>query len=362
MACVLKISCGSRIYRVGLEVQPDFEDVDAAVQRVLPGCGAADATFGGDGEAHPLTPDAFEAFLATGRELASGQVVLRLGVSKLCDELPSATRPTLLQSAAPAKAAKLAKSRARGASWAEDERPLDELVAGLQEVPKKGPQRHSKKKGARNSTSPSGAQGADGDPAQAGDDPLAPGRRDPDADRGEERGGSAKPAAVVSMGALDADPGKGAIDLGPGARDPGAVRGESAGERGGSAGTAVVSTGAFEEDPGEDARSAELALEDSAAELAFEDPDEDAIIGLGPPLPKGLRRSSSCPAWALPALAAGAEAPRELPPEPSEVWPPTPDSTPPHSPRLGCQVHWPAAADLLAQQQFVWVPVLLPVF
>lgn len=317
MACVLKIGSGSQIYRVALEGQPDFEAVDAAVRRVLPGCGAADATFGSEGEAHPLTPDMFEAFLATGRELASGQVLLRLGVPEL-REASLATRPTLLQSTAPATAAKLAESRAQGGGWAEDPRPLDELVAGLREVPKKGPKRHSKK-GTRKSTSPSSAQGNDGDPARAGDNSLAPGRRDPDA-----------------------------------------VHGEPAEERGGSAGPAVVSTA--EEDSDEDS-AAVLALVYSAAELALEeDPDEDAAIDLGPPLPKGLRRSSSCPAWTLSPLAAGVEAPSDLPPEPSEVWPPTPDSTPRHSPRLGCQVHWPAAADLLAQQQFVWVPVLLPAF
>jgi len=281
MACVLKVGCGSQIYRVGLEGQPDLEAVDAAVSRVLPGCAAADATFSGDGEARPLTLDAFEAFLATGRELASGQVVLRLDVPKLCEELPPATQPTLLQSPAPATPAKPAKSCTQGASWAEDPRPLDELVAGLQEVPKNG-QKRSKKKGAQKNISPSGAQCAYSDLAQAGYDPLAPGKRD-----------------------LDTD-----------------------------------------------------------CEEFAEDPDED-VPDLGPPLPKELQRSSSCPACAIPQippLAAGIAAPQDLPPEPSEVWPPTPDSTPQHSPRFDYQMDCSMAADLLPQQQFVWVPVLVPVF
>ncbi|CAK0820223.1 unnamed protein product, partial [Prorocentrum cordatum] len=75
------------IYRVVIEGRPDFEGVDVAVRRVLPGCGAADATFSSDGgEAHPLTPHSVEAFLATGRALASGQVVLRLDVPEVCEE------------------------------------------------------------------------------------------------------------------------------------------------------------------------------------------------------------------------------------------------------------------------------------
>jgi hypothetical protein len=297
MSCVLKISRGSQLFRVVLEGQPDFGAVDAAVQRVLPGCGAADAVFGGDSEAHPLTLDAFGAFLATGRELASGQVVLRLDVPELREELHSATRPTLLQSEAPAMPDKLAKSRTQGASWAEDTRPLDELVAGLQEAPTSGPKKRSKKRGTQKSTSPSGGQGANSDLAQVGDDPLAPGKRDPDTDCGE-----------------------------------------LAEECDSSAEFAVISTCTSEEDS-----------------------DEDALDP-GPPLPNELQRSSSCPAWAIPPLAAGIAAPQDLPPEPSEVWPPTPDSTPQNSPRFDYQMDCSMAADLMAQQQFVWVPVLVPVF
>jgi len=298
MACVLKIGRGSQLYRVGLEEQPDLEAVDAAVSRVLPGCGAADATFSGDGEAHLLTLDSFEAFLASGRALASGQVVLRLDVPELFEELPSAAQPTLLQSAALATPAKLAKSGTHCVSWAEgpaeeDQRPLDELVAGLQEVPKNGLKKRCKKKDTQKSTSQSGAQGANSDLAQVGDDPLAPGKRDPDTDCGE-------------FAEAECD---------------------------------VISTSSSEEDPDED--------------------DLDP----GPPLPDELRRSSSCPACAIPHLAAGIAAPQDLPPpEPSEVWPPTPDSTPQHSPRFDYQMDCLMAADLLTQQQFVWVPVLVPVF
>mmetsp|Transcript_30054 Transcript_30054/g.78686 ORF Transcript_30054/g.78686 Transcript_30054/m.78686 type:complete len:258 (-) Transcript_30054:25-798(-) len=257
MASVLKIGRGSQIYRVVIEGRPDFEGVDVAVRRVLPGCGAADATFSSDGgEAHPLTPHSVEAFLATGRALASGQVVLRLDVPEVCEELSSATRPTLLQSAAATTPAKLAKSRA---SWAEDPRPLDELVAGLQDVRDIRLKKSSERKDVQNNTSLSGARGACSGLAQACDDPCAPGKRDPDTDCGdcaEERGSSAE----------------------------------------------------------------------FAARSASSSDDED------------------------------------LPPEPAEVWPPTPDSTPQHSPRFDYQMGCSMAADLMAQQQFVWVPVLVPVF
>jgi len=284
MACVLKVARGDQIYRVVLERSPDFAAVGAAVQRVLPGLTASDTTFSSGGAAHALTLDAFEAFTATGKKLASGQVVLRLDAPKLSEELTSSSPPARPQAATPTPARSRAAPRA---SWEEDPRPLDELVAGIQ-----------------------------GSPEGAGNGPKA----------------DATAAAAPATGDV---------------RAPAANR---------------------------QARTVSMKLTaDNASDDEEEEPDsvEENPGPTCPRLPKELQRSSSCPAWALvpepqEKLAADpAEQPtQDLPPEPSEVWPPTPDSTPLNSPRpeIPSVDYRMEMDDFHQQQQFVWVPVLVPVF
>jgi hypothetical protein len=269
MASILKITCGGQIYRVVLAETMDFDTVDAAIHRVLPGFGAPDASFTSvGGQPHPLAHDTFEAFRETRKELSSGQAVLRLDVSKTSQEpAPPAleSQPTPVRSSRPPLIA-----------WQEDDRPLDQLVAALE------PAGHGKKTVT----------------------------------------GKAKKRTKKAALAADVQEDECASS---------------------TCNETIDKYSCVGEDEGSDQQH----------------PFSSSI----PMLPKELHRSASCPARSVPVADgegddAASDAEEEVPAEPIEVWPPTPTSTPPHSPRASLEYYEP----YFGPQQFVWVPVLVPAF
>jgi len=315
MASILKITCGGQIYRVVLESGFDFEAVDVAVRRVLPGFATADTTFPSEvtDEVQPLAPETFEAFTATGKQLGSGQVVLRLEVPQSSEEQPELQ--TTRTSSVPLPIRSRKQATISPSAWQEDTRPLDDLVARVQQS------KNANGKGKRRSKA---------------------------FDKASE---DARPVVVIddSMAGGDTIEASGEIS------DEAQLAGDA--PAGGPEKESCVSCG-------EDETSDEHVPDEDDYGT-----DSEVVPGGFPPSPSSLHRSSSCPAHSLPALllepqaAPAAHATEDLPPDPQEVWPPTPDSTPPASPRAG----YPDVPDYMMdyydqQQQFVWVPVFVPVF
>lgn len=90
---VLKVSCDGDIQRITFEGAPDFSAVDAAIRGIWPLAGARAATFdGADGAARALTYDNFEEFKATARIGPAGRHLLRLEVAPPSSAPPPASR------------------------------------------------------------------------------------------------------------------------------------------------------------------------------------------------------------------------------------------------------------------------------
>lgn len=137
-ATVLKIVLQDNIHRVTLGPVPEYSVVDAAVGRAFPDVGPCSVTFtDAKGEAVVLSESSFGSFMATSKVGPTGRPVLRLDVKVVEDRTLQAASSSDVDVSKGSKAARRTRRKPATSSaevpwaWEEDVRDLEELVREL---------------------------------------------------------------------------------------------------------------------------------------------------------------------------------------------------------------------------------------
>lgn len=315
---VLKIFSYQQVHRVLLAPEPDFATVAGAVCSLWPDTEQILMKFtGADGTLQPLGEETFGAFLLSATcPLPPGKPMLKLLVAadegafvelaKAQADVSKLLVPFVDNDPKPRRRfkSKLALG-APAAGWQEDNRDLESLLKdlGLDTEPMPVPV----------TTKFAGTKGK-----------SAGGRRrrcrGPAAPRARAAAGAAAelPAEPSSEAESDED---GTESITHGVQDDATARYDTNQfDDGGACDTAMVKAALF-------SRSADMQYGEASTQEGSEYDIDD-----GPGSPKALERSYSCPCPRLTSLALeDAEVQEEL--APTQLWPATPESTPPSSPR-----------------------------
>lgn len=329
---VLKIFSYQQVHRVLLAPEPDFATVAGAVCSLWPDAEQILMRFAGaDGTRQPLGEETFGAFLLSATcPLPPGKPMLKLLVAaeegafaelaKAQADMPKLLVPFVDNDPKPRRRfkSKLALG-APAAGWQEDNRELDSLLKDLgldtEPVPAPVPAKvaGTKGKSAGGRRKRCRGRAAAGAAAELPVEPSSEAESDEDGTESITHGVQDDATARCCRGSEVED---------HQGRDTCGIEGYDTNQfdDGGACNNATAKAALF-------SRSADMQYGEASTEEGSEYDIDD-----GPGSPKALGRSYSCPCPRLPSLALEvAEVQEEL--APTQLWPATPESTPPSSPR-----------------------------